>query len=75
VYFIPTVAVLMTWLKTAGFQNIDCLDVSRTTPAEQRNTPWVNTESLEDFLRAGHPALTVEGYPGPVRAMLVARKR
>lgn len=75
VYFIPTVAVLQAWLQKAGFGQIRCLDLSPTTPAEQRNTPWVKTESLSDFLDPTHPGLTVEGYPAPVRAMLVATKR
>lgn len=75
VYFIPTVNVLKAWLIKSGFHQVQCLDVSATTPAEQRNTPWVNTESLEDFLDKNHPELTVEGYPAPIRAMLVAKKR
>lgn len=75
VYFIPTVRVLRTWLEKAGFGLIECLDVSPTTPEEQRNTSWVNTESLQDFLDQNHPELTVEGYPAPVRAMLLAKKR
>lgn len=75
VYFIPTVAVLKVWLKRAGFHGIRCLDVSCTTPAEQRNTLWVNTESLSDFLQPGNPTQTIEGYPAPIRALLVAQKR
>lgn len=75
VYFIPTVAVLQNWLRKAGFATVRCLDISTTTAAEQRNTPWVNTESLADFLQPECPQLTLEGYPAPVRALLVATKR
>lgn len=75
VYFIPTVGVLQAWLVKSGFHHVECLDVSTTTPDEQRNTSWVKTESLKDFLDKDHPELTVEGYPAPVRAMLVAKKR
>ncbi len=73
VYFIPTVRVLQHWLQRAGFREVRCLDISPTTSREQRRTDWVNTESLTDFLDPRNPALTLEGYPGPVRAMLVAR--
>lgn len=75
VYFIPTVAVLQAWLVKCGFHEVQVLDVSATNPGEQRNTAWVNTESLQDFLNKDNPELTVEGYPAPVRAMLVAKKR
>lgn len=75
VYFIPTVAVLQHWLQKAGFSTVRCLDISATMAAEQRNTPWVNTESLADFLQPDHPELTLEGHPAPVRALLVASKR
>ena len=75
VYFIPTVTVLQNWLQKAGFTSVRCLDISTTTAAEQRNTPWVNTESLADFLQPERPELTLEGHPAPVRALLVANKR
>lgn len=75
VYFLPTVAVLQAWLEKSGFCQVQCLDISATTTAEQRNTPWVNTESLGDFLQPDHPELTVEGHPAPIRALLVAKKR
>ncbi len=73
VYFLPSVPCLEVWLRRAGFTGIRCLDVSRTTAAEQRKTEWVNTESLEDFLDPSDPDLTVEGYPAPRRALLMAR--
>jgi tRNA (mo5U34)-methyltransferase len=31
-------------------------------------------ESLADFLDPADPMRTIEGYPAPVRAMLLARK-
>ena len=72
VYFIPDLAVLASWLERAGFARIRCVDVSRTTLDEQRRTPWIQTESLADFLDPEHPDLTVEGYPAPVRAVFLA---
>lgn len=72
VYFIPTVPVLLSWLKTAGFAHARCVDVTPTTSDEQRRTPWVNTESLTDFLDRCDNRKTVEGYQAPVRAVIVA---
>jgi tRNA (mo5U34)-methyltransferase len=72
VYFIPTVPVLLSWLKTAGFVHARCVDVTPTTGNEQRRTPWVNTESLADFLDPGDNRKTIEGYQAPVRAVVIA---
>lgn len=72
VYFLPTVNCLTTWLERAGFTKIRCVDVSRTTSAEQRKTPWVQTESLSDFLDPVDELKTVEGYPAPRRAVMLA---
>jgi len=72
VYFIPTVPVLLSWLKAAGFTHARCVDVTPTTGDEQRRTPWVNTESLADFLDPGDSTRTVEGYQAPVRAVVIA---
>ncbi|BCR06837.1 tRNA U34 carboxymethyltransferase [Desulfuromonas versatilis] len=73
VYFLPSVPCLEIWLRRAGFTAIRCVDVSRTTGAEQRKTEWVNTETLEDFLDPRDPEMTIEGYPAPRRALLIAR--
>ena len=74
VWFIPTVATLTLWLRRLGFVDIKAVDVSRTTTEEQRATDWMRFQSLADFLDAEDPTLTIEGYPGPLRATLVARK-
>lgn len=73
VYFIPTVPVLESWLKKAGFREISCIDITRTTESEQRETEWVKTESLKDFLDPNDRSRTVEGYQAPVRAVMIAR--
>lgn len=75
VYFIPTVACLSHWLGRCGFDNIRCVDVSKTTLAEQRRTEWIDTQSLADFLDPSDPQKTIEGYPAPVRAMVLAGAR
>ncbi len=73
VYFIPDLSVMTSWLSRAGFREIQCVDVTPTTSAEQRKTDWIQTESLSDFLDPQDPAKTVEGYPAPVRAVFMAR--
>lgn len=75
VFFLPTVSTLESWLAKAGFENIRCVDRTWTTVEEQRPTPWVNTESLPDFLNPADPARTVEGYQAPLRAVVMARRR
>ncbi len=72
VFFIPSIPAMTSWLKRTGFTNIRCIDVSPTTPGEQRKTPWIQTESLNDFLDPADAGKTVEGYPAPVRAIFLA---
>ena len=72
IFFIPTVNCLEHWLTRCGFGEIRCVDISTTTPDEQRRTDWIDTQSLADFLDPADPAKTVEGYPAPVRAMVLA---
>jgi tRNA (mo5U34)-methyltransferase len=73
IYFIPDLSVMESWLSRAGFNNIRCVDVKKTSLEEQRKTGWIQTESLNDFLDPGNPDKTVEGYPAPVRAVFIAR--
>ena len=72
VFFLPTVNGLTNWLERTGFTNIRCIDVSRTTSEEQRKTPWIQTESLADFLDPEDEMKTIEGYPAPRRALMLA---
>ncbi len=72
VYFIPTVRCLQSWLERCGFKSIRCVDVTATTLEEQRKTPWIDSDSLAVFLDPENEHLTVEGYPAPVRAVLIA---
>lgn len=74
VWFIPSAAALARWLEKCGFVDVRIVDYSRTTTEEQRRTDWMTTESLANFLDPNDHSKTVEGYPAPLRAVLVARK-
>ena len=56
----------------ANFEGILTLAVSQTNSEEQRKTEWVDSESLEDFLRSSEE--TIEGYPAPRRIYIKAYK-
>jgi len=71
---VPRVAQLSSWLEAAGFTSVRLVDVTATTTAEQRSTPWMTFESLAEALDPADPQRTVEGYPAPVRAALLAAR-
>lgn len=75
VFFLPTVNCLENWLNRTGFKDIRHIDTTPTTLVEQRKTPWILSESLNDFLDPANPALTIEGYPAPQRSILIAEAR
>lgn len=72
VYSLPSVGLLQQWLKVAGFHSIECVSLSLTSDSEQQRTPWIATQTLEDFL-SPCGQLTKEGYPRPWRAMIRAK--
>lgn len=74
VYFIPSVAALTGWLEKVGFTEVRCVDIDVTSVEEQRATEWMIYQSLSDFLDPNDPAKTIEGYPAPMRATLIATK-
>ena len=74
VWSIPSEALLYELLEVAGFRNIRTVDVSRTTVKEQRRTPWMDFESLADFLDPNDPDKSIEGYPSPVRIVITAKR-
>lgn len=74
VWFLPSVAQLELWLRRCGFKNIRCVDLNLTSTKEQRATEWMTFQSLADFLDPQNPQLTREGYPAPLRAILIAEK-
>jgi tRNA (mo5U34)-methyltransferase len=74
VWFIPSVAALELWLRRAGFTDIRTVDVTPTTSQEQRSTEWMRFESLSDFLDPADSSFTIEGYPAPRRAIVLANR-
>lgn len=74
VYFLPSVAALTGWLEKAGFSEVRCVDVAVTSTEEQRKTEWMTYHSLADFLDPNDSSKTLEGYPAPMRATLIAKK-
>ena len=71
---IPSLAELQQWLVQAGYTNPQLIDLTPTTTEEQRSTPWMRFESLDKALDANNPSRTMEGWPAPLRAMIVAEK-
>lgn len=74
VWMIPSVDALVSWCKRMGFTKVELADVSTTTSDEQRPTAFMNSLSLAHFLDPNDDRLTVEGYPRPRRAIVVARR-
>ncbi len=74
VYFFPSAAALKVWLEKCGFVDVVIADESVTSTDEQRSTNWMTHNSLPDYLDPNDPSKTVEGYPAPKRAILIAKK-
>jgi tRNA (mo5U34)-methyltransferase len=74
VWFIPSVATLLHWLRKIGFINPRCVDINQTTCDEQHSTEWMTFNSLKDFLDPTDKQRTIEGYPAPRRALIIADK-
>ena len=74
VWFLPSVAMLERFVRRAGFRDVRCVDLNRTSLEEQRSTDWMRFQSLPDFLDSADPSRTCEGYPAPLRATLVATR-
>ncbi|MDA9555975.1 tRNA 5-methoxyuridine(34)/uridine 5-oxyacetic acid(34) synthase CmoB [Vibrio sp.] len=74
VYFFPSAKALKAWLELTGFINVRIVDENTTTLGEQRSTEWMTHNSLPDYINPDNPKETVEGYPAPRRAILIANK-
>lgn len=74
VWFLPSVNELTRWVERCGFTNVRCVDLNQTSIKEQRTTEWMSWNSLEDFLDQNDHNKTAEGYPAPLRAVLIADK-
>ncbi len=72
VWFIPSSAMLLRWLRKLGWRNPRLVDESVTSTDEQRSTDWMTFHSLANFLDPNDPGRSREGYPAPRRAIFVA---
>ena len=72
VWFLPTCSLLERMVKKCGFTNIRVVNVCQTSVEEQRSTDWMKFDSLPKFLDPNDNSLTIEGYPAPTRAILLA---
>lgn len=72
VWFLPSCATMLSWLRKMGFNNPRVVDINKTSTEEQHATEWMKFHSLSDFLDANNPNLTAEGHPAPIRAVFVA---
>ena len=73
VWAIPGTGCLAGWLDQAGLRDIRLVDETPTTTEEQRSTPWMRFDSLQQALDPDDRARTVEGHPAPIRAVFIAR--
>lgn len=74
VYFLPSILALQKWLEKVGFVDVRCVDVCQTSTEEQRQTEFMDFHSLADFLNPNDIQQTIEGYPAPTRAIIIAQK-
>jgi len=72
VWSVPSTKTMLAWMEKSKFKNCRLVDISRTSPEEQRASDWMKFESLVDFLDPTNPKLTIEGHPAPIRAIFVA---
>ena len=75
VYFVPTADCLINWVRRAGFKDVELVCHTQVTSEEQRRTPFMQFESLADFLDPKDSDRTIEGYPGPYRTVVKAFRK
>ena len=74
VWKIPSCTLLKNWLNEVGFVEVEIIDITKTTCEEQRKTKWMKGFSLQEALDPCNSDLTIEGYPAPIRACVIANK-
>ncbi len=74
VWFLPSPAAMIKWLKKCGFLDVRMVDEAVTTTDEQRKTEWMRNDSLAQYLLPDDPSRTIEGYPAPKRAVFIATR-
>ena len=73
VWVLPSPSLLVRMLERVGFKDIRVVDINQTSIEEQRKTEWMTFDSLENFLDPNDHNKTIEGYPAPKRATLIAK--
>ena len=66
--------VTIVWVSSAGFAAVRVVDINQTSQSEQRTTEWMPSHSLLQALDEDKTDQTIEGYPRPLRAILVAQR-
>ncbi|OZG73825.1 tRNA 5-methoxyuridine(34)/uridine 5-oxyacetic acid(34) synthase CmoB [Hahella sp. CCB-MM4] len=74
VWSIGSAEATKRWIERCGFVNVRIVDETVTSLEEQRQTDWMTFQSLKDFLAPSDITRTVEGYPAPCRAIIIANK-
>jgi len=72
VWFLPSAKALELWMTRCGFKNIKTVDINQTSLQEQRTTEWMHFHSLQNYLDPDDQNKTIEGYPAPKRATIIA---
>lgn len=72
VWFLPSSATLLSWMRKCGYKNPRVVDENITSCEEQRSTDWMLFHSLNEFLDPDDKCKTAEGHPAPRRAVFVA---
>ena len=72
VWFLPSATMLLLWLRKLGWKDARLVDESVTSTEEQRATDWMTFHSLSNFLDPEDSTRTIEGYPAPRRAIVLA---
>ncbi|MCV6622906.1 MAG: tRNA 5-methoxyuridine(34)/uridine 5-oxyacetic acid(34) synthase CmoB [Cellvibrionaceae bacterium] len=72
VWFLPSSATLLSWMRKCGYKNPRVVDENITSCEEQRSTDWMLFHSLNEFLDPDDKSKTAEGHPAPRRAVFVA---
>ena len=74
VYFLPSVAAMISMCKRVGFKSVELANERLITLEEQRITRLAPYESLAQFLDPNDMSKTIEGHPAPQRAVVIARR-
>ena len=69
---LPGLPRLERWMAEAGLRQVRTVSIDQTSVREQRRTSWMPFDSLAEALDPHDTSLTIEGYPRPCRALVLA---